>query len=356
MIQSILDSGSRRQPCGAACRALPCRPIAYRDRPRPRRSLGLPSIHLLILALALVLVAQAVLARAIVRATVARMADSDSSRVVVDAFGRRVTIPPHVHRIVSLAPNLTETLYSLGLGDRVVGDTDYCDVPPEAKAKPHVGGPQNASVEAIVALRPDLVLATAIDREETVDALAHLGIAAYTTDPHTVRETIESIKGIGELAGAEEQGAALAAKLNARLDVLHERLASKPKVRVLFVVGVDPLITIGQNTFLADALRWAGAESVVATNQNWPQISFEEVVRLQPDYLVFSASYPGEHPVNLAYLRSRSVWKDLRAVRDGHVAIVSDEIDRPDPGLIDAIEELARDLHPAAFKMNALAR
>lgn len=331
MTSSIRQSDSGRPGRGAACRACSSR---------------LP-LHLLLVVLALVFVAQAVLAR---------MADSDSAQVVVDAFGRRVTIPAHVQRIVSLAPNLTETLYSLGLGDRVVGDTDYCDVPPEARTKPHVGGPQNASVEAIVALRPDLVLATAIDREETVDALAHLGIAAYTTDPHTVRETIESIKRIGDLAGAEEQGAALAATLKARLDALHERLASSPKVRVLFVVGVDPLITIGQNTFLADALRSAGAESAVPTHQNWPQISFEEVVRLRPDYVVFSASYPGEHPVSLAYLRTQPVWKDLRAVREGHVAIVSDEIDRPDPGLIDAIEELARDLHPEAFKSSAVAR
>jgi iron complex transport system substrate-binding protein len=283
-------------------------------------------------------------------------ARSDPPRVVIDGFGRRVKIPVRVNRIVSLAPNLTETLYALGLGEKLVGDTDYCDVPVEAKLKPHVGGPQNSSVEAIVALRPDLVFATAIDREETVDALAHLGIAVYANDPHTVRETIESIKTIGDLAGAQEEGADLAAKLNARLAALRERLAGAPKVGALFVVGLDPLITVGRNTFVANALRRAGAESVVPTDQNWPQISFEEVVKLQPDYLIFSASYPGEHPVSLEYLRTRPVWKDLRAVRDGHVAIVSDEIDRPDPGLIDAIEQLARDLHPEVFKAKAVAR
>jgi iron complex transport system substrate-binding protein len=312
--------------------------------------------------MALTLLAQTALAR-IATATLRNAqaatndaARSDSPRVVVDGFGRRVKIPGRVDRIVSLAPNLTETLYALGLGDKLVGDTDYCDVPPEAKAKPHVGGPQNASVEAIVALRPDVVFATAIDREETVDALAHLGIAVYTNDPHTVRETIESIETIGDVAGAQKEGADLAAKLSARLAALQERLAGAPKVGALFVVGVDPLITVGRNTFLADALRWAGAESAVPTDQNWPQISFEEVVKLQPEYLIFSASYPGEHPVSLDYLRTRPVWKDLRAVRDGHVAIVSDEIDRPDPGLIDAIEQLARDLHPQAFRVSAAAQ
>lgn len=351
-MMTALTGDLRRQRSSAACRTPSRHVIACGDRSWQRGSVGAPRVHLIFIPIALMLLMQTEL----LSAASARPMHGDSSRVVTDGFGRRVKIPARVDRIVSLAPNLTETLYALGLGDKLVGDTDYCDVPPQAKSKPHVGGPQNASVEAIVALRPDLVFATAIDREETVDALAHLGIAVYANDPHTVRETIESIRTIGDLGGAEKQGADLAKRLNARLAALQDRLAHEPKAGALFVVGVDPLITVGRNTFLADALRWAGAESVVPTDQNWPQISFEEVVRLQPDYLVFSASYPGEHPVSLEYLRTRPVWKDLRAVREGHVAIVSDEIDRPDPGLIDAIEQLARDLHPKVFDANAAAR
>lgn len=283
-------------------------------------------------------------------------AETRSSRVVTDDVGRRVKIPARVDRIVSLAPNLTETLYALGLGDRIVGDTTYCDVPPEAKTKPHVGAPVNPSIEAIVARRPDLVFATtAINRPETVDALDHLGIPVYTTDPHTVRGMIDSIGRIADLVGAEQQGAALMARLNARLESLQARLAGRPRVSVFFVVGLDPLITIGQKTFIADALRSAGARSVVMSGRNWPEFSFEGLAHLQPEYLIFSASYPGEGVVSGKELRNRPVWKDLRAVQQGHVAIVSDEIDRPDPGLIDAIEQLARDLHPDAFQSGAAA-
>ena len=116
------------------------------------------------------------------------------ARVVTDEVGRRVTIPAEVRRIVTLAPNLTETVYALGLEDRLAGDTNYCDTPPAAKSKPHVGDPQNPSLEAIVALHPDLVLATtSINRVETADALAHLGIPVYTTDPPTVRGMLDSI-------------------------------------------------------------------------------------------------------------------------------------------------------------------
>jgi iron complex transport system substrate-binding protein len=271
------------------------------------------------------------------------------SRIVTDEVGRRVAIPGDVRRIVSLAPNLTETVYALGLGDRLVGDTSYCDTPPEAKTKPHVGGPTNASVEAIVALRPDLVFATMINREETVDALAHLGIPVYTTDPHTVRGMIRSVDRMAEMLGAEKQGAALAAKLNTTLKELQARLATVPPTPVLFVVWLDPLITIGENTFIADALRCAGAESVISSKQNWPQIGLEEVVRLQPDYIVLAGSHTGEGRRTIESLRSRAVWKDLEAVKSGRVVIISDEINRPSPALIDVIEQLARDLHPPAF-------
>ncbi|MGH9757008.1 MAG: helical backbone metal receptor, partial [Candidatus Acidiferrales bacterium] len=189
----------------------------------------------------------------------AATASPQPGRTVVDEAGLRVTIPAKIERIVTLAPNLTETIYDLGLEDKLVGDTTYCDTPAAAKNKPHVGPPMNPSVEAIVALRPDLVLATtSINFVDTVTTLSRLGIAVYSTDPHTVREMLDSIAHIADAAGAPEKGAALEARLQARLDVLHARLENRPLVHVLFVVWEDPLISIGQNTFIADALRWAG--------------------------------------------------------------------------------------------------
>ena len=275
-------------------------------------------------------------------------------RVVTDEVGRRVRIPTEVRRIVSLAPSVTEIIYALQLDDRLVGDTNYCDVPAAAKTKPHVGAPLSPSIEAIVALHPDLVFATtSINRRETVDALAGLHIAVYATDPHTIRAMIDSFGRMADLVGAPEKGAALVAKLDAALDSLHARLADLPPVHVLFVVWFDPLITIGQNTFIADALRWAGAESVVLSPQNWPQLNFEEAVRLQPDYIVVAESHTGEGSHSIENLRSRAVWRDLRAVQLGHIAVISEEIDRPAPGLIDAIQQLARELHPSVFALNA---
>ncbi len=283
----------------------------------------------------------------------------------MDEVGRRVEIPTEVRRIVTLAPNLTEIVYALDAQDRLVGVSAYSDNPPAAKAKPNIGMPVNPSLEAIVGARPDIVLATtSINFAKTVDALARLGIAVYTTNPHTVEATLRSIADIGAVIGAAPQADAVVAKLQARLDALKVKLSNSAPVRTLFVVWEDPLISIGDNTFIADALRWAGAESAIRTKQNWPQISMEEVVKLNPDFIIYaeghmggegdrnSGASPDVHVAiarHLDELRSQSAWQELAAVRDGHVAVVSEEVEVPAPGLIDTIEQLARQLHPDLF-------
>ncbi len=270
-------------------------------------------------------------------------------RAVTDETGRRMTVPADVRRIVSLAPNLTEIVYALGAGDRLVGDTNACDTPPAAKGKPHVGNPQDPSLEAIVALRPDLVLATgSINMPQTADTLLRLGVPVYTTYPHTVLHMLDSITEIGGLIGASSQGETLKTSLRARLDALQTKLADRPLVHVLFLVWDSPPMSIGANTFIADALRWAGAESILVTDQNWPQPSFEEILKIQPDYIVVTADHEGDIS-EAADLRSNPEWKNLTAVKLGRIVTVSDKFDRPSPGLVDAIEQLAHELHPEAF-------
>src|SRR5580698_5220888 len=274
-----------------------------------------------------------------------------ATKLVTDETGRRMAIPLNVQRVVSLAPNLTETIYALGLDAKLAGDTTYCDIPPAAKQKPHIGSAQEPSLEAIVALHPDLVLATtSINRAQTADALLKIGVPVYTSDPHTVAGILSSISTMADLMDAREQGANLVAESQKRLDTLHAALQDRPLAHVLFVVWEDPLISIGQNTFIADALRWAGAESVIVASQNWPQVSMEEVVRLQPDYIVLTPDHlEAETHERADNLRNRPTWSELRAVKLGHVVMGSDEFTRPSPGLVDAIEALAHELHPEVF-------
>jgi iron complex transport system substrate-binding protein len=305
-----------------------------------------PSI--LLLALALTLSAAALQANQ-APATPPAAAPRASAQVT-DELGRKVNVPAVVRRIVSLAPNLTETVYALGLQERLAGDTDYCDYPREAAAKPHVGGPMSPSIEAIVALQPDLVLATtSINRVETVDALAHVGIPVYVSDPHTVEGLLAGIRKIADITGASAAGKSMVDDLQTRLDSLHAALHGRTPSRVLFIVWSSPLISVGQGTFIADALKLAGAESVVKSTKNWPEMSMEEVVRLRPEYLIFARGHDDPDAGSLEALRKKPVYRDLKPVRDGHVVSVSDSIDRPAPRMIDAIEALAHELHPEAF-------
>ncbi|MBZ5662357.1 MAG: ABC transporter substrate-binding protein [Acidobacteriia bacterium] len=271
------------------------------------------------------------------------------TRAFTDETGRRVNVPPQVNRIVSLAPNLTEIVFALKQENHLAGDTDFCDYPPEAAQKPHVGGPVNPNLEEIVKLHPDLILATSINRRETVDALVRLGLPVYVTDPHSLDEMIASVERIGSVLGAEKSAAALAENLRARLADLDRRLAGAAPRRALFVVWTDPLSSIGRGTFVADALRHAGARSVVETDTEWPRISLEEIIHLQPEFLVFVSEHAGDTPGEIEALSSRPGWRDLDAIHQGKIVFVSEAIIRPVPRIVDVIEQLARGLHPEAF-------
>jgi iron complex transport system substrate-binding protein len=269
---------------------------------------------------------------------------------VTDELGRKIQIPQTIHRVVSLTPSITETLYALGVQDRLVGDSDYCDYPPEAKKKPHVGGTISPSIETIASLHPDVVLvAKGINRLDTVNSLASLGIPSYATDPHSVAEILTSTQRLANLLGAAQAGDALATELRRELAETHQRVASYPPRSVLYIVWPQPLISIGQDTFIADALRYSGAISVVNEPQSWPQISLEEVARVQPEFLVFSGSHMASASVNIDALAESPGWRILNAVREHRYANTTDAIERTSPRIVSAIADLARQFHPEAF-------
>jgi len=276
--------------------------------------------------------------------------DAPAFREVVDEVGRSVRVPQSVRRIVSLAPSLTETIYALGLQERLVGDTDYCDYPPDAQKKPKVGGGINPSLEKIASLHPDLVLVIkSYNLLETVHSLEELGIPSYATDPHNIDEIAASAKRLADLLGVPDAGATVADEMRQRLADVQLRVGALPPKRVLFVIWTQPLISVGKNTFLADALLRAGAVSIVDSQQNWPQVSLEEVARLQPDYLVFAESHGESASREVEKLATLPGWKILNAVSNRRYAVISDAVNRPAPRIVSAIEELARQLHPEAF-------
>lgn len=267
-------------------------------------------------------------------------------RPVVDETGRRLAVPARVERIVTLAPNLTEIVFALGLEEKLVGVTSHCDFPAAARTKPQVGDVVNPSLEKILDLKPDLVLATtAGNRRETVEALERLGVPLYGVEARSVEGIFVSIRDIAELAGTPQAGVELAEHLEARLAAVEEGTARATRPRVLFAIWVEPLVTIGKDTFLNDVLARAGAQSVTADlGESWPRLSVEEVIRRDPDYLIL----PRTHSLQVSFERlvQEDPWRQLRAVRENRIVWLDDAVLRPGPRIVGAIEELARALRP----------
>ncbi len=268
------------------------------------------------------------------------------ARMLTDQTGRQVNVPDHPHRLVSLAPSVTETLFALGLGDRMVGDTDYCDYPPQAKLLRHVGGTQNPSLEAIVALKPDLVLGTdEANRRETVAQLDHLGIPLYGVTAHTVDSTIQSVEDLGRALGWDEVAQTLVASLRARTAAVDRRVRDKPRLKVLFVVQYHPLISAGRQTFISDVIYRAGGASISGDmGSDWPRMGLESVLSRAPDVILVPRTEA--FAPDLAEFQNLPGWRDLAAVKNHRIYFVSESIMHPSPRLIDALEEVANILHP----------
>jgi iron complex transport system substrate-binding protein len=271
-----------------------------------------------------------------------------SARILTDQTGRRVDVPEHPSRLVSLSPATTEMLFLLGLGDRVVGVTDSCEFPPEAKRKPSVGATLNPSIEKILTLKPDLVVGSPqANRRETADQLARVGIPLYGVTAQTVDGMLVSVADLGRALSHEAEARELVGKLQVRLDAVSRRIAGRKPPRVLFVVWFRPLMTAGPQTFLSDVIRRAGGEPLGRGLQGeWPKLSVEEALRLQPDVILFPQTQA--FAPNREEFRTLAGWKDMKAVQEGRIYFVSDTIVRASPRLVDALEEISRYLHPDA--------
>jgi len=265
-----------------------------------------------------------------------------AGREFTDEIGRTVRVPERPTRIVSLAPSVTETLFALGLGDRVVGVTSYCDYPPEAAQKEKIGDTQRPSIEKIVALKADLVIAsTASQIEQFVRSFEQVGIPVYVSNPRNLDGVLESIKHIGDITNVPERAQELSGKLAERINLLTSAVdlaSSGKRPRVLFLIGSEPLITVGKNTFVNDLITRAGGESISADQEaDYPQFSLETAIARQPEVIFFQVS--GEKlPARL---------KETPAARAGRVAHIDDDLLlRPGPRVVDGFMQMVAQIHP----------
>jgi iron complex transport system substrate-binding protein len=264
---------------------------------------------------------------------------TEGARDYVDELGRSVKVRPYPQRIVSLAPSVTETLFALGLADRTLGVTSFCDYPPEALTKRKVGDTIRPSIEAIIGLKPDLVIAsTASQLEEFVGKLGELDVPVYVSNPPDLEGVLQSIERIGDLTGAVDQARSLTASLRTRIDAVSSRVNGRRRPTVFIILGSEPLITAGGASFVNDLIERAGGISISASEPaDYPQFSLETAIARRPE-LIFLQSGEEELPQRL---------KVTPAARSGRVFRLDDDLMlRPGPRVVDGLEQMASFIHP----------
>lgn len=267
-------------------------------------------------------------------------------REVMDEAGKRVRVPLHPQRVVTLAPNLTEIVYAIGAGERLVGNTTFCDYPAEAKQVTKVGDTLQPNIERIIALRPEVIfVSTASQLETFTKQLNERGIAVFVTDPHDLEGVFRSIKTLGELLGQEVQAEKLVSDLRARAAAVEEATKARQPVTVFYQVSPSPLWTAGRKSWITDLIRRAGGKSVTGEVEGeWMRYSDEAALASRPEAIIMTTSSDEKLEVAAALQKSPAV------VNKRVYGINGDYLSRPGPRLVEGLEQIARVLHPEAFK------
>ncbi len=270
---------------------------------------------------------------------------------VVDGFGRKVKIARPPLRIVSVAPSNTELVFAVGAGERLIGRTTVCSYPPEAARVPIVGGmtPKTISMEGLVALRPDLILATGGVQEGLVAPLERLGLPVVALDADDLEGVARNIRLVGALTDHKAEGDRLATQFTDRVDAVRKRVAARtgPRPRVLYLVGEDPLMTAGPRTFIGRLIETAGGANIFGdVRTNYPRPSEEEILARAPDVILTASgamnAAQGDAAAHRARIAYRPGWSQMPAVRTGRIRfLVEDQVLRPGPRLADGLEAMA---------------
>jgi iron complex transport system substrate-binding protein len=264
--------------------------------------------------------------------------------------------PPR--RVVSTAPSITELLYALGLGDRVVGVDRFSRYPPEAQRKAKVGDYVNPNLETIASLRPDLVIIPT-NPVKLAERLAVLRLKVLEIDQDTIAKLYESFRMVGQATGATAQAAQLAATVRGQLEAVRMRAAPLKKTRMMFVVGrtpnrLDGLIVVGQASYLNEIIALAGGDNVFRDAvAPYPGVSLEEVLARNPDVIIDMGDMADTVGVTEEHKREvTSLWERLSsvaAVKQHRVyAVASDIYVEPGPRVVDAAKAFLEMLHPGA--------
>lgn len=263
--------------------------------------------------------------------------------VFTDALRRQVSVPRPMKRIVSMAPNVTEMLFAIGLEDEIIGVTSFCNYPDEALKKTKIGGYYDPNMEVILSLAPDLIIATPDGySKERVEKLDQSGIPVFIINPKNVDEILETILTLGKVTGKEGTAKEVVDKLHARVQAVREKVASIPmgkRSKIFYEIGRDPLITVGPGTFVDNLISTAGGINIAGDAlTDWPRYSVEAVIAKEPDVIITTPNASSASEIDM------SVWHRYRtipAVQNGRIyAIDPDILMRAGPRIADGLEKL----------------
>jgi len=270
---------------------------------------------------------------------------------VKDEAGREVAFPFPPKRFVSLAPNITEILFSLGLDEEIVGVSIHCNFPERAKGKVRVGSYISLDFEKITYLKPDLIIATgAGNTRDMVDRLGKLGFQTYVIYPKNFEDILKSIAHIGQVVNREKEARMIIEGMRKRSQKVIELTKGLPRPKVFIQIGDAPIVTVGKGSFADDLIRLAGGENIAGKEKEvYPRFGMEEILKRSPEVIVISSMNPKGDYQRILHEWAR--WKTIPAVKNGRIHLIdSDLIDRPSPRIIEGLEEIAKVLHPEKFK------
>lgn len=268
---------------------------------------------------------------------------------VTDAFGNTTTINKKPSRIVSLAPSHTEILFKLGLEDKIIGVTNWCDYPVEAQNKEKVGDAFSVNVEKIIELSPDLVLQYGPGNEEVNKQLRDAGISVLCYEPESIDEVIDLINEIGKITGAGALAKTTTVDMMSKRDYIINTVKDAEKVKVFYEVSDEPLITAGPGSFIDELITLAGGENIASDAEGpYPQFDIEKLIERDPD-VYLANKYSDDKTVES--IKNNNGYEALSAVKNDRIYILDPNIvSRPGPRIVDGLELIAKTLHPDLFK------
>lgn len=258
---------------------------------------------------------------------------------ITDDFGRTVTIEAIPERIISLSPTNTEILFAIGAGDRVIGVTEYCNYPEEAKEREKIGGVSTVSIEKVVSLQPDLVLGDELNGRYTFERLEELNITIVGLNPENISEILDNVMLVGTITGEEKNASSLVAAMNRRIEEIKTKTRDVKRPKVAHITWHNPIWVTGSGTVQDELIEIAGGENAFSDLKDWDTVSLEKFIDRNPDVIIVSVGHGVAEMAPYEYILNEERLKVVDAVKNERVYTINADIaSRAGPRIVDATE------------------